>query len=106
VLKITITETATERRWVVEGRLVGLWVTELRTIWQRTRRREDGRASIIDLNGVTVIDSGGQAALVTMIRQGAQLTARTLYGGYLVEQLVNKARHAGASRPKRKGESR
>ncbi len=30
MLKITIMETATDRRWIVQGRLVGPWVNELR----------------------------------------------------------------------------
>jgi anti-anti-sigma regulatory factor len=92
MLKITITETPTERRWVVEGRLVGSWVRELRTTWSRTHRSQDGRACIVDLDGVTSIDSRGQAALMAMIGQGARLTAKGVYNGYLVKELMNKAR--------------
>jgi hypothetical protein len=32
MLKITIMETTSERRWIVQGRLVGPWVNEVRTL--------------------------------------------------------------------------
>jgi hypothetical protein len=38
VLKITINETVTEKRWILEGRLVGPWVGELRRSWKKTQR--------------------------------------------------------------------
>jgi hypothetical protein len=50
MLKITIMETTSERRWIVQGRLVGPWVSELRTTWKRPHRTPDKRACIIDLN--------------------------------------------------------
>ena len=34
MLKITITNTATEQRWILEGRLVAPWVDELKTSWK------------------------------------------------------------------------
>ena len=43
MLKITITATPAERRWVVQERLVGPWVSELRTVLKTTRRGRDKR---------------------------------------------------------------
>ncbi len=87
MLKITMTETATERKWIVQGRLVGPWVSELRTTWKRAHRSEDKRACIIDLNDVTSIDKSGERLLRAMSKKGAQLTARGLYVKHVVEQL-------------------
>jgi hypothetical protein len=55
MLKITITETTAKRRWIVQGRLVGPWVSELRTTWKKAHRSQDQRAFIVDLNDVTFI---------------------------------------------------
>ncbi len=44
MLKITITETLAERRWIVQGRLVAPWVGELRTTWKGAQ--EPGQASL------------------------------------------------------------
>jgi hypothetical protein len=49
VLRISINETPTERRWILQGRLVGPWVAEVRTSWKKTHRDDGGRTCIIDL---------------------------------------------------------
>jgi anti-anti-sigma regulatory factor len=87
VLKITIMETATDRRWIVQGRLVGPWVSELRTTWKRAHRSQDKRACIIDLNDVTFIDKSGERLLRAMWKKGAQLIARGLYVRHVLDQL-------------------
>jgi len=87
VLKITIMETATERRWIVQGSLVGPWVSELRTTWKRALRSHDKRACIIDLNDVTFIDKSGERLLRAISKKGAQLIAGGMYVKHVVEQL-------------------
>jgi anti-anti-sigma regulatory factor len=87
VLKITIMESATERRWIVQGSLVGPWVSELRTTWKRAHRSHDKRACIIDLNDVTFIDKSGERLLRAISRKGAQLIAGGMYVKHVVEQL-------------------
>jgi anti-anti-sigma regulatory factor len=87
VLRINIVETATDRRWIVEGRLVGPWVGELRTAWKKACRSQDKRACIIDLNDVTFIDKSGERLLRAMSKKGAQLLAKGLYVKHLLEQL-------------------
>jgi anti-anti-sigma regulatory factor len=87
VLKITIMESATERRWIVQGSLVGPWVSELRTTWKRAHRSHDKRACIIDLNDVTFIDKSGERLLRAISKKGAQLIAGGMYVKHVVEQL-------------------
>lgn len=79
MLKITITETPTEMRWVLPGRLFGAWVTELRANWRAVSRSRKGRACLVDLHDVTFIDKGGENLLRAMSREGAQFTAKGLY---------------------------
>jgi hypothetical protein len=92
VLKITITETPTETRWIVQGCLIGPWVGELRTAWKRAHGGQDKRTCIIDLNDVTFIDKGGQRLLRAMSKKGAQLIARGLYVKHVLEQLKTNAK--------------
>jgi anti-anti-sigma regulatory factor len=87
VLKITIMETATDRRWIVQGRLVWPWVSELRTTWKRAHKRQDNRTCIIDLNDVTFLDKSGERLLRAMSKKGAQLIAKGLYVRHVLEQL-------------------
>ncbi|MFZ1032835.1 MAG: hypothetical protein WAN72_12635 [Candidatus Acidiferrales bacterium] len=79
MLKISITETAAETRWVLQGRVFGPWVSELSTIWRTSTRTRKGRACIVDLDAVTFIDKGAEKLLRTMAREGAQFIANGLY---------------------------
>jgi hypothetical protein len=88
MLKITIVETATDRKWIVQGRLVGPWVSELRTTWKKAHRSQDKRACIIDLNDVTFIDKSGERLLRAMSKKGAHLLAKGLYVKHVLEQLM------------------
>jgi anti-anti-sigma regulatory factor len=87
MLKITITETPTERRFIVQGRLVGPWVEELSTAWKREQQDRDGRACVIDLNDATFIDKSGVRLLRTLWENGAQLVATGVYTKHLLEEV-------------------
>ncbi len=54
MLKITRTETSAEEKWTLHGRLVGLWVSELRRCWKKTHRTDNKLKCIVDLNDVTL----------------------------------------------------
>jgi len=86
VLKITTTETPAEERWILQGRLVGLWVSELRRSWKQTHRTGNDRKCIVDLNEVTFIDRKGERLLRTMSKEGAQFIASGIYIKHLLQQ--------------------
>lgn len=86
MLKITRTETLAEERWILQGRLVGLWVNELKKSWKRTHRADDERQCVVDLNEVTFIDKKGEALLRIMSRQGAQFIANGIYIKHLLQE--------------------
>jgi hypothetical protein len=86
VLKITTTETAAEEKWILQGRLVGLWVSELRRCWKKTHRTGNDRKCIVDLNEVTFIDKKGERLLQTMSKEGAQFIATGIYTKHVLQQ--------------------
>jgi anti-anti-sigma regulatory factor len=90
VLKITIVETGTDRRWILQGSLAGPWVNELRTTWKRAHTSQDTRTCIIDLNDVTFIDKCGERLLRAISKKGAQLIARGMYVKHVLEQLQER----------------
>ena len=87
MLKISITKTPAEMRWVLQGRLVEPWVSELRTNWKKAYRSRKVCRCIIDLNDVTSVDQAGEKLLRAMLRKGAQLIARGLYIRHVLEAL-------------------
>ncbi len=74
----------------MQGRLVGPWVSELRTAWKKAHRSQDKRACVIDRNDVTFIDKSGERLLRAMSKKGAQLIARGLYLKHVLEQLQER----------------
>ena len=86
MFRITIDETCTEKRWILQGRLVGLWVSELRRTWKKTHRLENNRPCVVDLNDVTFIDEKGVRLLRAMSRQGAQFVATGMYIKHVLQQ--------------------
>ena len=86
MLKITRTETPVEEKWVLQGRLVGLWVSELRRIWKETHRTDDNLKCIVDLNEVTFVDKKGERLLKTMSKEGAQFVATGVYTKHMLQQ--------------------
>ena len=76
MLKVTITGTATEEKWTLQGRLVWPWVNELRANWAKAQRAAEVRTRIVDLDEVRFVDESGERMLRTMSNQGAQLVAR------------------------------
>lgn len=86
MLKITLMETQTENRWVLQGQLVGPWVQELRALWKKKSRAHTGRKCVLDLNDVTFIDKGGERLLRAICKRGAELIASGVYTKHLVEK--------------------
>src|SRR5467141_3138355 len=79
MLRITITEMATEQRWTLEGRLVQPWVGELRANWKNRNRPENGRTCTVDLSQITCIDNSGLRLLRTMSKEGTNFIATGIY---------------------------
>lgn len=86
MLKITRTETATEEKWILQGHLVGLWVSELRRTWKKAHRTDVNLKCIVDLNEVRFIDKKGERLLRTMSKEGAQFIATGIYIKHVLEQ--------------------
>ena len=85
-MKITRIETSAEEKWTLQGRLVGLWVSELRKCWKKTHRTDNNLKCIVDLNDVTLIDRKGERLLRTMSKEGAQFIATGIYIRHLLQQ--------------------
>ena len=93
MLKITVTETATELRWILQGRLVAPWVRELRKSWNAAHQSREGRRCLVDLNDVTLIDQSGEKLLRAMAREGVQFIANGVSNKHFLEELQTRDKH-------------
>jgi ABC-type transporter Mla MlaB component len=88
MLRITIHDSSRELRMKLEGKLSGPWVEELRQCWRTASSTTAGRATALDLGEVDFVDSGGQALLGEMYRQGVRFEAATPLIQVLVDEGV------------------
>jgi ABC-type transporter Mla MlaB component len=87
MLRITVTETAVEERWNLQGQLTKRSVAELVSSWRTSVAQPPSRCRIVDLNEVTSIDKSGEDALLMMVRDGATFVASGVYTKHLLDQL-------------------
>jgi len=87
MLRITVTETGVEERWILQGQLTKRSVAELISSWRAYGAQPPARYRIVDLNEVTSIDKSGEEALLMMVRDGATFVASGVYTKHLLDQL-------------------
>jgi anti-anti-sigma regulatory factor len=92
MLKITNTDTTTERQWILSGQVTGQWAAELLSHWRKTQDAGDARKCVVDLSDVTFIDEGGEDVLRTMSDAGVHFLVRGVDTKYLVENLGTRER--------------
>jgi hypothetical protein len=90
MLKISTIETDSDRRLVVEGKLVQPWVGELRNTWRSAGEDLQGRKLIIDLSHATVIGQEGQDAILELMNEGAKFACCGVLTKYVVKQLARR----------------
>ena len=93
---LKVTSVHCEAPWTikVEGQLFTAWIPELQSVWKQAQQSVLGKTIVVDLSGMTSIDSNGEGALITMVRQGARLTARGVYNEHLAKELTREALEA------------
>ncbi len=92
MLKITIVDTATEQRLVLEGRLLEPDLPELESAWGNARRANGSRRRVVDLRNVTFIHPCAERVLLDMNGEGAQFIACGIANTFRLQQLGIKCR--------------
>jgi ABC-type transporter Mla MlaB component len=88
MLKVTIHEAEQGITLVLEGRLCGPCTVEAERGWRDALFRAGNHKILIDLAGVTFVDSEGELLLMNMLQQGAAIRV----GGVLMKHLVEELR--------------
>jgi len=90
MMKISVVESQSRLRLVVEGKLVAPWTAELRRTWNSARSQLRGRALVIDLRNVTHISREGDNALLDLMTEGARFTCKGIFTRRVLEQLARQ----------------
>jgi hypothetical protein len=91
MLKISIIEGHTERRLIVEGKLVGPWVAELRSACEKVNTGLSGRKFVIEMRHLTAISQEGENVLFELIQKGVRFRCRGVFTKHIVKQVSRRA---------------
>ena len=92
MLKISVIDSRTERRLVLEGKLIAPWVAELRTAWKAVNQEINGRALVVDLGNVAVISQEGENALLDLMNEGAKFRCSGVVAKHVIRELRRRSK--------------
>jgi hypothetical protein len=92
MLRISVTDSRTKRRLVLEGKLIGPWVAELRKASKAARGEIADRALVVDVKNVCVISEEGENALLELMSEGAMFRCSGVVTKHLIQQLRRRSK--------------
>jgi hypothetical protein len=92
MLRISVIDSRTERRLILEGKLIAPWVAELRSAWKTSNREIEGRALVVDLENITVMSQEGENALLELMSEGAKFRCRGVLTRHVIQQLRRRSK--------------
>jgi len=98
MLRITRTDTNTEQKLILEGRLTEPWIADLASHWKETRCALPEGKFVVDLRGVVRIDRAGESVLALMKADGAEFLASGIRMRHLIRDLEMEAQKKDYSR--------
>jgi hypothetical protein len=90
MLKISILDTVTHRRLVVEGKLIAPWAAELRSAWRNATADLNGRELVIDVKCLTAINEDGENVLLELLKGGARFRSSGVFTKHVLKRLARK----------------
>jgi hypothetical protein len=92
MLKISVAQTETECRLLLEGALVGAGLEELRTMGSRLRAELDGRTLLVDIKDAAAISQEGENVLLQLINEGAKVRAHSVIARHVLQELDRRSK--------------
>jgi hypothetical protein len=90
MLKISIVDSSSQRRLVIEGKLVGPWASELAIVCRQATTGLNGRELVVDLRGLTAITDDGENVLLELMKEGASFRSSGVFTKHTLKRLARK----------------
>ena len=90
--KILLIDGLSERRLVLEGKLIAPWTAELRAAREHARADLDDRELVIDMKHVTTISQEGENLLCEFMKQGVKFFCRDPFTRHVFDRLSLRTR--------------
>jgi hypothetical protein len=91
MLKISLVDSARQRRVVVEGKLIAPWTAELRNACREARADLRGRELVIEMKHVTTISQEGENVILELMNGGIKFRCDGVFTKQLVKDLARRA---------------
>lgn len=91
-MKISILDTPSQRRLLIEGKLIGPWATELARVWRQATVDLNDRALVIDVKGLTAITEDGENVLLELMKEGATFRSSGVFTKQVLKRMARKIR--------------
>ena len=91
MLKISIVEGHTQRRLIVEGKLVGPWAAELKSACEKARADLHPRELVLDMKHLTAISQEGENVLLELLNDGIKFRCWGVFTKHVLKQLNRRA---------------
>jgi hypothetical protein len=91
MLKISLINSARQRRLIVEGKLTAPWAAELRNACQEARADLRGRELVIEMKHVTTISQEGENVILELINGGIRFRCSGMFTKHLLKDLTRRA---------------
>jgi hypothetical protein len=91
MLKISLIDSARQRRVIVEGKLIAPWAAELRNACGEARADLLGRDLVIEMKHLTTISQEGENVIVELINAGFKFRCRGVFTRHVLKQLTRRA---------------
>jgi|SRR6516225_5793303 hypothetical protein len=92
MLKISIHDTPSHRRLVIEGKLIAPWAAELGKVWREATADLNGRELVIDVKGLTAITEDGENVLLELMKEGARFRSAGVFTKHVLKRLARNIR--------------
>ena len=92
MLRISIVERRSQRRLVLEGKLVAPWAHELKPAYEEASVDLDGRELVIDVKNVVAIGEDGENVLLELMKAGARFRCAGVFTKHILKRLALEIR--------------
>ena len=90
-MKISMVDGTNERRLIVEGKLVGPWAAELKSVCEKTKHERRSRGLVIEMRHLTAISQEGENVLFELIQNGVKFLCQGVFTKHVLKQLTSRA---------------
>ena len=92
MFKISVVDSRTQRRLILEGKLVTPWTTELRTFCAKARADLNERELVINIKQLTAISQEGENLFLELMKEGVTFRSGGVFTKHVLTQLYRRLR--------------